>query len=217
MKKAVILFVLMASVMFATSICFAQTPFSDIQTHQALSDIEAVYSKGIMIGTAADIFSPDEYVDKAQLAVCLVRVFDLNYDNIAFAKLPVPSDLYDDVGNDLWYSEASLTMAYNGIFDFPDRKFKPHQTVTRSEVAGAIADSFKTKGIQVITTMMWPPYADIAHLPDKQQSDIAFIYNTQIMKYPGSEFKPDEKITRAELATIMNNTLSSLALAGEGS
>ncbi|MDD3653148.1 MAG: S-layer homology domain-containing protein [Desulfotomaculaceae bacterium] len=215
MKKPIILLVLIASVMFAST-CFAQTPFIDIQTHQSLSDIEAVYSKGLMIGTAANVFSPDEYVNKAQLAVCLVRTFDLGYDHIQFTRPPVPSDFYDDVENDLWYSDASLAMAYNNIFDFPDRKFKPHQTVTRSEVASAIADSFKTKGIQVITTLMWPPYSDTDNLSDKQQSDIAFMYNTQIMKYPGNEFKPDEKITRAELATILNHALSTIAIAQPG-
>lgn len=215
MKKPVILLVLIASVMFAGT-CFAQTPFIDVQTHQALSDIEAVYSKELMIGTAANVFSPDEYVDKAQLAVCLVRTFDLGYDHIQFTRPPIPSDLYDDVKNDLWYSEASLAMAYNNVFDFPDRKFKPHQTVTRAEVAGAITDSFKAKGIQVITTLMWPTYSDTADLSDKQLSDIAFMYNTQIMNYPGNEFKPNEKITRAELATILNHTLSTIATAQSG-
>ncbi|OPX86365.1 MAG: Endo-1,4-beta-xylanase A precursor [Pelotomaculum sp. PtaB.Bin104] len=213
MKKLIFLLVLIASILFASSICFAQTPFIDVQANQALSDIEAVYGKGIMIGTAANIFSPGEYVDKAQLAVCLVRTFDLNYDHIHFIKEPLPSDLYDDVANDIWYGDASMTMAYNNIFDFPDRMFKPHQAVTRAEVASAIADSFKAKNLQVITTLIWPGYSDIAHLSDKQQSDIAFIYNTQIMNYPGNEFKPGEKITRAELAAILNKTLSTIAIA----
>ena len=39
-----------------------------------------------MIGTAADKFSPDTFVDRAQLAVCLVRTFDLNYDYLKLKK-----------------------------------------------------------------------------------------------------------------------------------
>ena len=73
MKRALFVFLLVSTLLIAPHAGFARTPFDDIQSHQASADIEAVYEKGIMIGTADTKFSPEEFVDRAQLAVCLDR------------------------------------------------------------------------------------------------------------------------------------------------
>jgi len=132
---------------------------------------------------------------------------------IISTKAPVPADLYDDVENNSWYGKAAMIIGYNNIFNISDRKFKPHEAVTRAEAASAIADSFAAKKLSVVTTMMWPDYIDTTNLTQKQQSDISFVFNTSIMRYTGNEFRPDEKITRTELATILNQTLKTLAAA----
>lgn len=216
MKRALLMFLLAATLLIAPHAGFAQIPFVDITSSQALADIEAVYEKGIMLGTANNKFSPDEIVDRAQLAVCLVRTFDLNYDDLRFIKEPVPSDLYDDVENNAWYSRASMITGYNNIFDTDDRKFNPLEAVTRAEIASAIANSFAAKKLSVVTTLMWPDYVDIADLTQKQQSAISFVFNTSIMRYTDNEFGPDENITRAELAAILNRTLQTLTVATPG-
>ncbi|MDD4236933.1 MAG: S-layer homology domain-containing protein [Desulfotomaculaceae bacterium] len=213
MKRTLCSVVLAATILIAPGAGFAQTPFDDIQSSQALADIEAVHEKGIMLGTGDNKFNPDDIVDRAQLAVCLVRTFDLNYDYLKLIKAPVTSDLYDDVENNLWYSKDSMIIGHNNIFDIAGREFKPQEAVTRMEVASAIADSFAAKKLSVITTLMWPNYADMTNLTQEQQSDISFMFNTSIMRYEGNEFKPNEKITRAELATILNRTLKTLAVA----
>jgi len=212
MKRALCGVLLAAALLIAPGAGLAQVPFDDVQSSQVLADIEAVYQKGIMFGTGDNKFSPDTIVDRAQLAVCLVRTFDLNCDDLQFVKEPAPSDLYDDVENDTWYSTAAMITGYNNIFDIEGREFNPQEAVTRMEVASAIANSFAAKKISVVTTLIWPDYVDIADLTQKQRSDINFIFNTGIMRYEGNEFKPNEKITRAELATILNRTLQVLAL-----
>ncbi|HBC92182.1 MAG TPA: hypothetical protein DCZ10_04555 [Pelotomaculum sp.] len=213
MKRVLFMFLLAATLLIAPEAGLARTPFDDIASHQALADIEAVYEKGIMIGTADNKFSPDEIVDRAQLAVCLVKTFNLNYDDLDFVKAPVPSDLYDDVDNDAWYSQASMIIGYEQILPISDRKFKPHEAVTRADVASAITGSFAAKKLSVITTMMWPNYLDTTDLTQEQQSDISFVFNTGIMRYAGNEFGPEREITRVELAAILNRTLQTLAVA----
>lgn len=189
------------------------TPFSDIDAHPAAKDIGAVYQKGIMIGTDSSHFAPDQLVTRAQLALCLVRTFGLNYEHLQFIKEPLPSDLYDDVDNQVWYGDASMVMAYNNILKAEDRKFRPGQPITRREAAGAIADSFRAARLSVITTQIWPNYSDVDSLTDKERPALNFIYNSGIMKYPGSEFLPQQNITRAELATILAKTLNTQAVA----
>ncbi len=216
MKKVLFLFTMVLALLMAPQAGLAQTPFDDIQLHQSITDIDAVYQKGIMVGTAENKFSPDTLVDRAQLAACLVRTFGLNIDDLKFVKKPEPSDLYDDVANNQWYGEDSMIVGYYSIFDTNDRKFKPGEAVTRTEVASAITGSFAAKKLSVITTMIWPDYIDTTSLTQKQQSDIGFVFNAGIMRYTGSQFKPDEKITRAELATILNQTLKTIAVAEQG-
>ena len=213
MKRVLLLSLLLFCLLVAPNAGFAQTPFDDIQSNPAAADIEAVYEKGIMIGTAANKFSPDTFVDQAQLAVCLVRTFDLNYDYLKLKEAPVPFDYYDDVEDNLWYSEASIIAGHLNILNIAGRNFNPLQRVTRAEVASAIANSFAAKKLSVITTLIWPNYSDIADLTQEEQSAISFVFNAGIMRYPGNEFRPDEKITRAELATILNQTLKTIDVA----
>jgi hypothetical protein len=102
MKRTLCSVLLAATLLIAPGAGFAQTPFDDIQSSQALADIETVYQKGIMLGTVDNKFNPDDIVDRAQLAVCLVRTFDLDINDLQFVKEPVPSDLYDDVEDNTW-------------------------------------------------------------------------------------------------------------------
>ncbi|MDD2554444.1 MAG: S-layer homology domain-containing protein, partial [Desulfotomaculaceae bacterium] len=78
MKRALCGVILAVTLLIAPGAGFARTPFDDIQSSPALADIEAVYEQGLMLGTGDNKFSPDDIVDRAQLAVCLVRTFDLN-------------------------------------------------------------------------------------------------------------------------------------------
>lgn len=211
--KKVLLLLMLFSLLSVPNTCFAGTPFNDIAGHGAASDIEAVYNRGIMMGTANNQFSPGQYVTRAQLAVCLVKTFGLNYNHLQFIKEPVPSDLYDDVEAKQWYSEASMITGYNKVISFTGRKFNPGARVTRMDVASAITDSFQAKKLLVATTLMAPAYTDLGNLTNKQQSDIGFVFNTGIMRYTGSQFKPDNNITRAELAVILNQTLKTIEVA----
>ena len=57
MKRFLLLLLLLFFLLVAPHTGSAQTPFDDIQSNPAVADIEAVYEKGIMIGTTADKFS----------------------------------------------------------------------------------------------------------------------------------------------------------------
>jgi len=56
-----LMFFLLSALLMAPHAGFARAPFDDIQSHQASADIEAVYGKGIMLGTGDNKFSPDEF------------------------------------------------------------------------------------------------------------------------------------------------------------
>lgn len=80
---------------------------------------------------------------------------------------------------------------------YDDGTFKPDQAMTRAQVASTIAymvgEEYKA------TT----PFIDIAKYDQETQQNIAIAYGTGIMKGSGDYFKPEEKVTRAQMALII--------------
>ncbi len=212
MKKNILTLVLTASLLIIPVSGFAQTPFTDIQGHWAVQDVDKAYQKGIMKGIAKDKFAPDKVVTRAEVAVCLDRIFDLSYDNMKFIKKPSPTDFYDDVTTGQWYSEAILRAGLYNIFNLKTRNFDPNRPATRLEVAVAIEKAFQTKNLSVITTQIWPMFEDTSGLSHDEQLAVTFMFNAGIMKgRAANQFQPAGKITRAELAAVLNRTQATLA------
>ena len=190
---------------------FAQTPFVDIKGHWAVQDIDNALQKGIMKGIANDKFAPNKAVTRAEVAVCVDRLFDLNYDDLEFIKEPSPVDFYDDVAAGQWYSDAVLRAGYYNIFNLDTREFAPNRPATRLEVAVAIDKAFQAKKLSVITTQIWPIYEDTIGLSYDEQQTINFMFNSGIMKgRTANWFQPTANITRAELAVVLNRTQATL-------
>ncbi|SHK38088.1 S-layer homology domain-containing protein [Desulforamulus aeronauticus] len=210
MKKNLFPLVLSALLLFPNTV-LAQTPFTDVTGHWAAAEIETIYQKGYLKGITNDTFSPNTQVTRAELAASLDRIFDFNYDNLKFVKAPTAKDFYDDIQDGQWYSDVILKCGLNGVINTENRKFSPDQPVTRLEMAKAINNSFRAKSLGVVATMMWPVYADTQNLSQEDQNAISLIFNTGIMKGKTSQqFNPNDNITRAELAVILNRTLSTL-------
>lgn len=126
----------------------------------------------------------------------------------------------DQFSPDTQVTRAELAASLDRVFDFnydrttENRKFNPNQPVTRLEMAKAIQQAFKAKNLGVITTLMWPAFSDTSNLSQEDQNAISFIYNTGIMKGRSYQhFNPQDPITRAELAVILNRTLDTLQIA----
>ena len=209
MKKILLPFILVL-LLLLPSFCFADTqPFKDVDGHWADKEIQLAYKNGIMQGVSTDLFNPEGKLTRAELAVCLDRIFDFNFDNLRFIKAPSPADYFDDVEENQYYSQSVMELGFFNVFDIQDRKFKPDEEVTRIEVAQTIAKCFEVKNLNIVTIQMWPQFNDIETTPD-----LAFIHNTGIMKGRGEGgFAPKAKITRAEFAAVLNRTMSTIKLA----
>lgn len=202
---------LLVTLLLVPSIGFAQTPFTDVENHWAATDIEAVYQKGLMQGITSNQFDPESNITRAEMAVCLDRLFKFDYDDKKFIKQPAISDLYDDVEENSWYSDVALKCGLNNIFSTEDRKFQPNQPVNRIEAGSAIEKSLLAKNLGVITTMMWPVFEDTVNIPAEDQNVICFVVNARIMQgNDDDQFRPYDSITRAEFAAILNRTAQTL-------
>lgn len=201
---------LLAFLLSLPSFCYSDTlAFQDINGHWASKDIELAYQKGMMKGISPEFFIPEGELTRAELAVCLDRIFDFNFDNIRFVKAPSVTDYFDDVAENLYYSQSVMEIGFFNVLDIKDRKFNADQPVTRIEVANAIAKCFELKHLNVVTIQMWPEFKDM-----ETTSALAFIHNAGIMRGTGKGyFAPSIKITRAEFAVILNRTMNTVKLA----
>lgn len=190
--------------------------YIDVQSHWAQKNITTVCNLGLMSGMVVNeqgykVFSPDSLVSRAQLAVVLQRIFELDYGNKRFVKPPLASDYYQDADKQTWYAEAATLAAINEVFDHNDN-FCPQQAVTRIETARAIHHCVNAKGLNIPMIMLMPYYPDMEGLSQEDANALVFASNTGLMKGDGQYWRPYDKITRAELATVVSGLVRLLGV-----
>ena len=109
---------------------------------------------------------------------------------------------FSDVEDNAWYAKAVNTMASLGMLKgYPDGTFRPDAPITRAEFA-AIALAFA-----------YDPASASCSYTDVNTSAWYYTYVAQattygwIGGYPDGSFRPNNSITRAEVAVIVNNML----------
>ncbi|MEQ8175435.1 MAG: protease inhibitor I42 family protein [Syntrophomonadaceae bacterium] len=177
--------------------------FEDVDGHWAAPAINQVAGWGLMQGIAEGVFAPDMTVSRAQAATVLVNLFNLDWGGKQFIRQPLATDYYTDVSMNDWFAGSLVMCGINQIF--PNGSFYPDQAISRIDMASAIQKSFNAKGISVPMIMMMPVFQDTETLTNEQLQAIAFVNNTAIMKGQGQMFRPNDSMSRAELAQILCN------------
>ena len=106
---------------------------------------------------------------------------------------------FSDISEGQWYSEAVRYLAAAGIISgYGDGSFKPDNEITRAEFA-AMASGFSEMNLNGNL-----PFNDVGS-EHWAVSYIRSMYNNGwVSGYPDGSFKPDNKITRAEVIVIVN-------------
>ncbi|MCI7159156.1 MAG: S-layer homology domain-containing protein [Flintibacter sp.] len=109
---------------------------------------------------------------------------------------------FSDVPTDAWYAKAVNTLSSLGMLGgYPDGTFRPDAPITRAEFA-AIALAFA-----------YDPASASCSYTDVSANAWYYTYVAQattygwIGGYPDGSFRPNNSITRAEVAVIVNNML----------
>ncbi|MUG88779.1 hypothetical protein GNP92_20745 [Paenibacillus timonensis] len=114
---------------------------------------------------------------------------------------PVPS-FTDIVGH--WAQNAILSAAgMKLVSGYPDGTFKPNATITRAEFTVMLAKALKLEGAGSAT-----PFTDEAKIGGWAKKEIANAVEAGIVSgYADGSFRPNERITRAEMAAISARAL----------
>ncbi len=91
----------------------------------AYPEIAAVTDEGMMRGNGT-LFSPNDYLTRAQMATILVRAFDLEGER---------KGVFNDVDSDYWAYDEIEILASHGIARGSNGNFRPGEAVTRAQFA----------------------------------------------------------------------------------
>ena len=150
-------------------------------------------------GYADGTVRPTGNVTRAEVATIFYRLLTDDSRKEIFKQ---SGDL-TDVDATAWYNNAVCTLTNAGVITgYSDKTFKPDAPITRAEFA-TIATRFYDKATKTYDS---DPYTDVATSWARQYIDHAAELGI-IHGYDDGSFKPENNISRAETATLVNNVL----------
>lgn len=168
---------------------FEQTTLKDIDEHWAESSIETLKELGVMNGY--DGFSnPDSIVTRGEFTALITRAFGMEPKS--------DSKEFADIKKDHIFYDAVMSASAAGIIDgFEDGTFRPDNMITREEI------------MLIVSRLNYGYASKVTNFNDISTD---YIYLPQLYKicedgiiggYPDGTFKPYNRTTRAEAATIV--------------
>ena len=171
--------------------------FSDVTSaHWAFKYIEAIADAGLTSGYPDGTYRPENRVTRAEMAVFL-----LNALGISPGPLPVDPS-FSDI--ELHWAETFIEeLADQGITGgYPDGTYRPENRVTRAEMAVFLLNAL---GISPGPLPVDSSFSDIeGHWAEIFIEELADQGITG--GYPDGTYRPENRVTRAEMAVFLVNT-----------
>ncbi len=182
-----------------------QNPFTDVnnKTDWFAGAVEAVYQGGVMNGMTATTFEPDTAVSRAMVATILYRLAD---------SPAVSDDMscpFTDVQKGDWYYDA-IVWAYNEdiLKGVSETLAAPNADATREQVAvlfyryeGNPEEEPTGAELEAILSV----YPDADQIAPWAKTGVAFCTYFDLMQGDNDGFRPQNNMTRAELAQVIVN------------
>ena len=143
-----------------------------------------------IVGYPDDTIRPDGDMTRAEAIAVVARLQKLDLSDKS-------SKIYKDTKADMWYNGA-INAAYREgyLLEKEGENVRPNDKITRAELAELISHIDKKNNALA-------PFEDVKG--HKFEAAINQAYgNERIKGYPDGTFKPDNTITRAEVATMLN-------------
>ncbi len=174
--------------------------FKDVKGHWADADITALATNGLLNGMAEDEFVPDGKVTRAEFVKMMVSGLRINTNGY--------KNLFTDVVATDWFAEYVQTAHNMGIL--PDvmcdgGKFLPNQQITREEAAAILGKISSIKGKSGNSTVN---FNDSNKIDSTLKANVELaVANGLIKGFDDGSFKPGDKLTRAQAATMQRRVV----------
>lgn len=210
MKKTLLIFMVIVMIMSLTTTVFASTvtnvTYGEIiktipdvtETHWAATSIARMKMQKLMVGYADGSFRPTQAITGAEFIVVMTRLAGISGSTQA---LPTGAAIPG------WASANVSGALLAGIVDANSNAVKQgDKPITRIEAAVILA---KTLNLTPETGTL--PFADANLIPDSAKGYLLALYKKGIfVGYPDKTFRPETAIDRAQIAVILDRTLSKI-------
>ncbi len=170
-------------------------PFPDITgTYDwAVMAIIQLKNAGIINGYTDGTYGPEDNLTRAQIAKIISKSMGLPVERCS-------NKPFSDVGVDQWYCAYIQALKENGfISGYPDGTYRPDKTVSRAQMAAFIAKALHLP----IRACIEKPFSDVPVGSAYCPYILAIKSKNIVSGYPDGTFKPENPITRAEAAVII--------------
>jgi len=179
-----------------------------VSGHWSESSVNSMASRLVLQGVGPDRFEPDASITRAEYAAILVRGFGLS-DREAGSS-------FRDVEADAWFHGAVEQAHRLGIIEgYEDDRFDPDKTITREESFVMISRAMKRLGAEADMPSAdagLSGFTDGDQLADWAREAAAAAVQAGIVQGADRKLNPQQNITRAETAVLIERMLQSLKL-----
>ena len=171
--------------------------YTDIDKHWAQDAILEMEIRGWMKGTSSTQFSPNRTLNRAETVAILVKAMGLQDKTVS-------SQSFKDVSKNHWaWREIEIAKEYGIIQGKGNGIFAPSEILTREQVA-AMLDNVLPKESEGFHQN---PFKDMAP-SNWSYNAVAMMSNRGIVNgFEDGTFRPMEKITRAQMAAMMQKMI----------
>ena len=174
--------------------------FTDVPANEWYRDsVDYVVKNGLMNGMSATTFEPNTTMNRAMLVTVLWR----------YASSPIEGEnIFTDVPNGQWYTEAVAWAAHNGIVGgIGNNQFAPNGNITREQLATILYRYCNSIGIDTSNEALLSSYPDCDKISSYAIRPLAWAVGAGLIN--GIELngrvhlQPQGNATRAQVATIL--------------
>lgn len=174
-------------------------PFGDVKTADWFyNDVKYVYEKGMMAGTAADVFAPNATTTRAMIVTILYRLegSPAVTGTIAFVDVPAGQ----------WYTDAVNWAAANQIVKGTSATtFAPNDSITREQMAAILYRYAQYKGYDVTKKADLSGYSDNGQVSAYAKDALAWANAAKLINgVTNTTLAPQGNATRAQVSAILH-------------
>lgn len=174
-------------------------PFGDVKSGDWFyNDVKYVYEKGMMAGTAADVFAPNATTTRAMIVTILYR--------LEGSPAVTGTNAFVDVPAGQWYTDAVNWAAANQIVKGTSATtFAPNDSITREQMAAILYRYAQYKGYDVTKKADLSGYSDNSQVSAYAKDALAWANAAKLINgVTNTTLAPQGNATRAQVSAILH-------------
>jgi uncharacterized repeat protein (TIGR02543 family) len=188
-----------------------ENPFTDVKKSDWFyGDVEYVCENNLMVGTSADMFSPNANLTRGMIVTILYRL----EGELGVSGLANP---FTDVAAGQYYTDAIKWAVENKIVEgYGNGKFGPSDSITREQLAAILYRYMNYKKINLPVTEQYIIFADEADISDYAMNAVQTFNKLGIIQGIGTNtagqtiVNPKGNATRAEVAAMLHRFMKAI-------